>query len=410
MDAPDESDAPTGGPVGRPVGRPVRPGSPSGLRAANERRVLSQLRVGGPLAQAHIARRTGLSPAAVSNIVHALRRRGLVALEADGSGRRQTRVTLTQRTGLALGLDFGHRHLRVAIASFGREVLAEAGEPLDVDQSATQAIALAGRLVDRVLGAAGATRGDVRLVGMGLPGPVEARTGVVGSVAILPGWTGIAAGEAMSAALGMPVRVDNDANLGALAECTWGAGVGAADVIYLKVASGIGAGLVVDHRLYRGTTGTAGEVGHVTVQPGGQLCRCGNRGCLETLASGPVLLELLRRTHPGPLTVPAVLELARDGDTACRRVIADAGRALGVVVAMLVNTLNPQRVIIGGDLAVAGDLLLDPIRDTVARDAVPAAASVCQVLVGTLGDRAEVLGALALVLRDPEAVLPDCTV
>lgn len=404
MDAPDEHEIPAAGPVGPAVG----PGSPAGLRAANERRVLRQLRVGGPLPQAHIARRTGLSPAAVSNIVHALRRRGLVAVEAESVGRRRTRVTLTKRTGLALGLDFGHHHLRVAIASFGHEVLAEAAEPLDVDQSAAQGIALAGRLVDQVLAAAGATRGDVPLVGMGLPGPVEARTGVVGSVAILPGWTGIAAGEAMSAALGLPVRVDNDANLGALAECTWGAGVGAAHVVYLKVASGIGAGLVVDRRLYRGATGTAGEVGHVTVQPGGQVCRCGNRGCLETLASGPVLLDLLRRTHPGPLTVSGVLELARSGDTACRRVIADAGRALGVVVAMLVNTLNPQRVIIGGDLAAAGDLLLDPIRDAVTRDAVPAAASVAQVLAGTLGDRAEVLGALALVLRDADTLLPDC--
>ncbi len=206
--------------------------------------------------------------------------------------------------------------------------------------------------------------------------------------------------------LDVPIIVDNDANLGALAEAAFGAARDSGDMVYLKVSSGIGAGLILNGRLYRGTAGLAGELGHLLVDPDGLVCRCGNRGCLETLAATGALVELLRRSHGDDITVPHMLELARRGDLGCRRVIADAGRAIGQAVSMLLNVLNPELLVVGGDLAAAGDLLLDGVRESIARAALPGAADAATVTAGVLGERAQVLGALALVVSEADRAFP----
>ncbi len=168
------------------------------------------------------------------------------------------------------------------------------------------------------------------------------------------------------------MHLDNDANLGALAEVTLGAGRNARTAAYVQMSSGIGAGLIVDGLPYHGHRGTAGEIGHMLVDPQGPICRCGNRGCLETFASGPALVELLRPSHGDDLTVEGMIALAHDGDLGARRAIADAGRAVGQVVAGLCNLFNPEMVVIGGDLSTAGDLLIDPLSESVHRYALPA--------------------------------------
>jgi len=206
-----------------------------------------------------------------------------------------------------------------------------------------------------------------------------------------------AAEEELRRRLDVPVSVDNDANLGALGELAYGAGRGATDMVYIKITSGIGAGLILDGRLYRGWGGMAGEFGHVLVAGDGDVCRCGNRGCLETAASTTALLELLRRSH-GDITVAEMIAMAKAGDLRARRVIADAGRVVGIAAAGLLNVLNPQRLVIGGDLAPAGDLLLDEVREALRRTALPTAADQATVVAGELGERAEVLGALAGVV------------
>jgi predicted NBD/HSP70 family sugar kinase len=241
--------------------------------------------------------------------------------------------------------------------------------------------------------------------GMGLPGPVKGE-GTVGSSAILPGWIGMTAAAEMRRRLEIPVMVDNDANLGALAEAAFGAARDAGDLIYLKVSSGIGAGLILNGRLYRGSAGMAGELGHVLVNPDGIVCRCGNRGCLETVAATGALVDLLRRSHGDELSVPQMLELARAGDAGCRRVIHDAGRALGQATATLINVLNPEMLVIGGELSAAGDLLLDGMRETIARASLPEASRGAEVVSGVLGERAQVLGALALVVSEADRAFP----
>jgi predicted NBD/HSP70 family sugar kinase len=377
------------------------PGSQSSLHRANLERVLRAVRMAGSLTQAEIARSTGLSAATVSNIVRELSEAGTVVVTPTSSGGRRARsVSLSADAGIVVGVDFGHSHLRVAIGNLAHRVLAEESEPLDVDASADQGFGRTEQLVARLLEQTGFPAEKVIGVGLGVPGPIDVETGALGSTAILPGWTGIAPARELSSRLGMPVLVDNDANLGALGELVWGAGRGLSDLAYIKVSSGVGAGLVISGQIYRGPGGTAGEIGHITLDEAGPVCRCGNRGCLETFVGARHILGLLQQSHGADLTMPKVVQLAQRGDLGCRRVIADVGRQIGTGVANLCNLLNPRRVILGGDLAEAGDLVLDPIRESVARYAIPSAARQLSVVPGTLGGRAEVLGALALVMSE----------
>lgn len=380
-------------------------GSPASLRQANQRRVVAAVRQAGALTQAEIARRTGLSPATVSNVVRHLTGTGLLDVTVSEPGRRRTStVRINRAAGVAIGVDFGHRHLRVAIGDLSYDVLAEESRPLPSDHTATDGIALAAELVDQLLVRVGCDRDRVIGVGLGLPAPIDRVTGHVGSASILPGWVGIPAADALGSRLGLPTLVDNDANLGALGEVIWGAGSGCTDLAYIKVSTGIGAGLLIDGHIHRGASGTAGEIGHTTIDEHGRVCQCGNRGCLETLAAGPFIVEMLRPSLGADLTLARAVELACQGDAGCRRVIADAGRHIGVAVANLCNLINPERVVVGGDVAAAGELLLAPLREIVSRQAIPSAAADVTIVSGQLGDRAEVLGALALALRESQAL------
>ena len=386
-------------------------GSLASLRRLNRRRVINALRDHGMVSRAEIARRTGLSRSTVSSLVSELQSDGLVvereepgAAHGEQGGRPPILLAFDASAGAALGIDFGHSHVRVAVSDLSSNILAERSAPMDIDHAAHEGLDVALELIGEALDEAGVERSRVIGAGLGLPGPVDQIDGVIGSSAILPGWVGVAAGEEMRRRLDVPVSVDNDANLGALAELTHGAGRGASELVYLKVSSGIGAGLILGGRLHRGTGGVAGELGHILVAPEGAVCRCGNRGCLETAASTGALLEMLRRSH-GELTVAEMLRLARDGDLGCRRVIADAGRVVGSAVAVVLNLLNPQLLVVGGDLAEAGDLLLDGVRSSVRLAALPAAADAAGVVAGVLGERAQVLGALALAIGEAGATL-----
>jgi predicted NBD/HSP70 family sugar kinase len=198
------------------------------------------------------------------------------------------------------------------------------------------------------------------------------------------------------------VIVENDANLGAVAEVRWGAGRGSRATIYLKMATGVGGAIVLDGDLLRGVSGTAGEMGHVSLDPAGALCRCGNRGCLELTAGGTALLQAIRTAAPHLADLRSLVAGAQEGDQACRRLIADAGTSVGQVLGGLVNVLNPDRIVVGGELGTAGDLLVDPLRRALGQSAIPAAAEQLAVVPGSLGARAEVLGALAVALREAD--------
>jgi predicted NBD/HSP70 family sugar kinase len=374
------------------------------LRERNRERVVGVLRMLGATSQADIARATGLSRTTVSTLVASLKDSGLVfeidpkASDARG-GRPGIQLVLRESSRAVIGIDFGHSHIRVAVADLAHNVLAERMGELDVNHRAFDALDASARMVDEVLAESGLSRDVVICAGIGIPGPVDRARGTVGSATILPGWLGLRIASEMEQRLGVPVEIENDANCGALAELTWGAGRDCTNFAYIKAATGIGAGLVVDGRLLRGASGTAGEIGHTTLDESGPLCYCGNRGCLETVASAQAILQLVGNGHPETLTLGRVIELAGQGDVRCRRAISDAGREIGVAVAGLCNLINPERVIVGGLLSRAGDLLLQPIRDSIRRHAVLAAADRVDVVPAVFVERAELLGSLALALR-----------
>ena len=387
------------------------PGSLRSLRERNRLQVLEVVRGSGSVSRADIARRTGLARSTVSTLVNELLRAGLLVERGapeDGNttqGRPPVLLSFDPGAGAVIGMHFDHPVLRVAVADLGYTILAEATVPVDVDHDAQDSLDAAVALIDEVLVKSGVERERLLGAGAALAGPIDSATGTVGSSAILPGWVGLSLAQELEARLGLPVHVDNDANVGALAESVLGAGRGVSEMAYIMLGSGIGAGLIIGGQVYRGSGGTAGEIGHVLVDEHGPLCRCGNRGCLETYAGADALLDLLRRQHGDALTVDGLVQLARDGDPACQRVIADAARFVGVAAATLCNQLNPELIVIGGELAQTGPLLLDPLRESIVRYAIPAAAEDVRVVTGELGERAELLGALVLVLGRSDRAL-----
>ena len=388
-------------------------GSLRSLRELNRGRVIDALRDRGRASRAEIARATGLSRSTVSSIVSDLIDSGLLTEQRDAlgvahgeaGGRPPVLLSLDPSAGLAVGIDFGHTHLRVAVSDLSHEVLAETRRELDVDHSADQGLDAAAELVDQVLEEGKVDRNGVLGVGMGLPGPINSSTRTVGSSSILPGWVGVDAAAEMGRRLRLPVHVENDANLGALAEYVWGSGKGHSDVIYIKLSSGVGAGLLLGGRLHEGAGGTAGEIGHTPAQQGTAICRCGSRGCLETVASARAIAEQLGASRGEPVSTQELLALTADGDPAAARLIAEAGREIGVALAGLCNLINPDCVIVGGDLSAAGELITEPVIESIRRYAIASAADQVTVVAGVLGDRAELLGALALVLHAGDGVL-----
>ncbi|MFC6285482.1 ROK family protein [Nocardioides sp. GCM10027113] len=390
-------------PMSDPVDAPA-PGSTSSLRAANQRRVVEVLQRSEdrrPVSQADIARATRLAPATVSNIVRELSGAGMVETTVVG-GRRGTMVRIAREAGYVAGIDFGHRHLRVAVGDLSGEIHAVEREPIAPDHPHEDGLALAGEMLDRLAAQVGTERSAIAHVGLGLPTPLD-RDGLVMSAAILPGWVGVDAHREAERVLGRPTTIENDANLGALAEHRWGAGRGHATMAYVKVSSGVGAGLVIDGQIFRGAFGTAGELGHLTIDEQGPFCRCGSRGCLEAYASVGMAQEALADQMPGA-GVDDLVAAARQGAMGPLRVFEDAGLRLGWGLAMLANLLNPSCVVVGGDMSRAGDLLLDPVRVGLRRHALASVSAATEVRLASLGDRASVIGAVMLALDSTELI------
>jgi predicted NBD/HSP70 family sugar kinase len=375
------------------------PGSQSALRRLNEQRIVEALMT-GPATQAELARATGLSTATVSNIVKVLQDASIVATEpTTSSGRRALSVRLNSNSAVAVGIDFGRRHLRLVLSNLGYDVLAEEAISLPLGHEADVGIAAAVDVLDSLLEQAGVARRDIVGVGAGIPGPIDHRTGSVAQGAILPEWVGFNLLSHLEHVLQLPVYIDNDANLGALSEVTWGPHSSVSNLVFVKIGSGIGAGLILNGQPFYGHVGVTGEIGHATIVEHGLVCRCGNRGCLETVASTTTMVELLSRGEKEPITPDDIVRRALAHDPATLRVIDDAGLAVGRSLANVANLINPEVIVVGGPLAELGDILLDPIRRGLMRHAVPLIGQSTTVTMSALGARAEVLGAAALVFQ-----------
>ncbi len=385
------------------AGRSSRPGSQSALRMRNQRRLTDQLLRGGPATQAELSRLTGLSTATVSNIVKSMQQTGLVTLTpTTSSGRRAHSVRYTGDSSIAAGIDFGRSHVRVVLANRSYQVVAERQIPLPLGHDATVGIAAAAKLLDELLIEDGISRSTLIGAGAGIPGPIDRRTGKVIQGAILPEWVGINLHQRLQSALDLPVFIENDANLGALAQITWGAYAAVPNLVFLKIGSGIGAGLIINGELYSASIGVTGEIGHLTINDSGLICRCGNRGCLETIASTATMIQLLSRDKSHPVDVEEIVRHALAGEATTLRVLEDAGTAIGRALATVSNLMSPDVIVIGGPLATLGELLLAPIRRGLLRHAVPVIGQNTTLATSSLGPRSEALGAVSLVFQhDP---------
>lgn len=373
------------------------------LRAGNQRTVIGLLAGEGPMSRADLVRASGLSRTTVSSLVAELIGTGQI-IETDdrarphkgGSGRPPVVVRLSAPVGGVVGVDVGHGHVRVAVADRSGTVLAEDHALVDVDAHGAEVLDRAAAMVRALAAAADLRMDELQAAGMCVPAPVDRRSSRI-RTGIMPGWQGLVPGEELERRLGVPVHADNDANLGALAELHHGIARGRHDVVYLKIASGVGAGIVLGGRLHRGASGIAGEIGHVQVGEDGQVCRCGNRGCLETMVSAARLLDLLRPAYDEPLTIEHVLALDAEGDAGVRRVLNDAGRTVGRAVADLANSLNPELVVVGGTLG-GSPSVVEGLRGALDRYAQPDTAAALEVVPGALGVRSAVVGAVALAI------------
>ena len=383
-----------------PVHHGTAPGSQTSLRVANQRRVITAMRTLGTTTQATIARETALAPSTVSSIVHEMVTAGVLAMESSHGGRRGQQVRFSDNAGFVVGLDVGHRHLTVAVADLNQDIKARERFDLPAGHNVDDVLGTADSTLDSLVRGLKVPRTKLLTAGLTLPAPVDLDGRVVSAGAILPAWADIDVSAAASARLGLPVAVENDANAGAVGEFVQGAGRGVANMAYIKVAHGVGAGLVLNGELFRGATGSAGELGHMTLDEQGEVCRCGNRGCLETFISSEAVLRLLGHTRGHELTISDVVDSALAGDVGCARVIGDTGRTLGTTVANLCNIINPELVVVGGELARAGDLLLDPLREIVSRYGVQGCTRDLTVTAAELGPQAHLAGALIMALEN----------
>ncbi|MDM4719488.1 ROK family transcriptional regulator [Micromonospora sp. WMMA1363] len=376
--------------------------------SATVRRVAETLRAHGPRTRAELVSLSGLSRASVSTALAELSAADLVTERTGPSdrsagrtlgGRPASVVRLTRAAGIAAGVDIGRRHVRVALADLDHDVLAErqTHTDFDADDRPHEVLELAAGLLTDALSDITADRDEVVGVGLGVPAPIT-HDQRIGARPMLPGWADLRPSDAFGDLIRLPVRAENDANLAALGEYVWGAGRGCTNLVHVKLGTGVGAGIVLDGRLYRGAAGTAGELGHVTLDARGPVCRCGNRGCLELAVGGRALLAHARQANAGLADLAALIAAARAGDPGCRRLITDAGGQLGYALGNLVNLINPQRVVLGDELGSATDLLREPLQRGLAETAIASAAEAVEVVRSELASRAGALGGVALAL------------
>jgi len=292
-----------------------------------------------------------------------------------------------------LGLDIGGTKLAAGIARADGKVLAEARAPsraLEGPDSMIRRLVALGR--DAVWDARLGTT-DIAAIGIGCGGPLDPERGVVLDALNNPGWVDVPIVAMVEEALGRPTFLENDANAGALAEHRYGAGRGVDDMVYLTISTGIGAGVISGGRLLHGANGNAGELGHVSVDHRGRRCRCGGIGCLEAYASGTNIAE-----RAGMPSAEDVVAAVRRGERHATAVWSETVELLGAAIASIVNAFNPRRVVLGGGVTRAGDVLFEPVRRIALQRAMPQLAAVVDILPAALGERTGILGAVAVAV------------
>lgn len=364
----------------------------------------------GGMSGAQIARLTGLARSTVSIAVTQLKQSRVVVeverMMLEGAGRPGTLLALNPQAGTCIGVHLGDTEIQFVVADMSHNFIAEKRFAVGIDYEPEQALRIVKTVFEEFYKANGLSRQSLLGAGISVSGPVG-RNGVLQRGGILPKWAGLNIRTLFSSVFVAPILVDNESNCAALAELKWGAARGIPEFVMFKMDVGVGGAIVNNGAVITGVSGGAGEFGHVSINPEGELCRCGNRGCLELYASFVKPIEQLSRVHRKPITIESAIALAETGDAGAIRMIADVAEYGGRGLAMVGTIINPPLFIIGGRLAMSGELLLSPMRKAFERHSLikPQDGAPTSIVVGKFTENDSLLGAVALVLDNQQALI-----
>ncbi|MFE0257921.1 ROK family protein [Streptomyces sp. NPDC059010] len=371
--------------------------------------LLTILRDGRSRTRADLVKLTGLARSTVGMRLDALLKQGWVVPEAEAvssGGRPAVSYAFNPEARVVLAADLGALHARAAVTNLAAGILAERRTELAITEGPETVLGWLADAFTELLEETGHTREEVSGVGVGIPGPVSHETGRPINPPIMPGWDDFDVAGWLGSRLGAPVLVDNDVNIMALGE-HWSTIRDVEHMIFVKIGTGIGSGLITEHRLHRGAQGAAGDIGHVRVADADPdvMCPCGNTGCLEAIAGGNALAARLRAPGIEARNAWDVIAQVRAAEPAAISLVREAGRNVGDVLASLVSFFNPSVIVIGGELAEAGEHLLAGVRERVYSRSLPLATANLQIRVSRLGEQVGVIGAAVMVID--EALAPD---
>lgn len=370
-----------------------------GARGANVQLVLDVLRSDGPSSQAAIARRTTLAPATVNNIIQALRTDGVAEIQWING--REALVQLVPKQGAIVSISAGPDSLRGSVFNFAKGVRTNRTHQILDDDRPGSSPDAAIELIRSLAADAGIDVSELAGISIAIQAPIDRVSGSIAPWAAnrMPLWRNVHIARAFKEALNVPVVVDNDANLAALAEWTWGTGRGSDCFLYVVCSVGIGGGLVIDGKIHHGGNGMALEIGHIVIEQTGPVCFCGSRGCLSTLASERSILAALQGSESPKRSLAEVIDSAKEGDPACQRVLYEAGRNLGRALANMSKILAPSVVAVGGMLSEAGPLVFDSLNSSIEENNVPAFCPSIKFKRALIGD-ATSLGGVAAIMSE----------
>jgi len=378
----------------------MRQGSFQWMKSMNKSIILNKIRTQGPISRAQIARETNLTRPTVSSNVKELIDQNIVEESDIGQsqgGRKPTMLVINHGAFCILGVDAGPDSIECIVADLSGKVLERSETQLQLPTDNEKFLDALKRCIQNCLVKAAGK--DVVGIGVAMHGVVDVKTGV-SLVAPNLGLADIPIKEELENTFGLEVKVENDARAMALGEFWFGDHGELESMLAVNIGRGVGAGMIIGGKLYHGSSDIAGEIGHMTIDLNGQVCECGNRGCLQTFVAGPAITRNISEKTAQSLSAEQVFEQALDGNEACTEVLTQAGRAMGVGLTNLIHIINPEKIVLGGGVSKAQQFILPAIRETIQASALTQSASRTQVEITKLGDDATLIGAVTLLLVD----------
>jgi len=385
--------------------------------SSNKEVILNVIKEHALIPRTEIARITGFSTATISNVVNSLIKMGLVkedGWESSNGGRRPVLLKLVPESRFAIGVDLGAANLRVVVVNLEAKIITKITKKTGANEGKEKVFKRMITAIYEAIDASKVDKSKIKGIGIGISGIIDHKRGICLFCPNIKGWENVPVKKLVEEKFGVEVSVDDCARTMALAEHWCGLAQKVENFIFVNIGIGVGSGIFTNRQIYRGSRGTAGELGHTTIDENGPRCMCGNRGCLETLVSGPAItrrarelleegvVSLIRKMVDGDLTkiTPEIIaEAARKGDKLAFNIMEKTGEYLGVGIANAVNLFNPELVIIGAGVSGAGDLFLDTLKRTVKARALHTASTSVEIKLSELGDTTAALGAAILILK-----------